>query len=215
MGRGGRQWEGNGRQWKAGEKARGSKERSWEAVGGSEKGSGRQLLVAKQESWTPAPAPLVPGSPQQPVPRPARRPLLVPPSWLPPLPPRQSPTHSKPPGPRRPPAAAAGAGWLPAAVWGRAIAGSSALQERSTRRHHPVVPLPPPCAGASPRQRLLPGSHLGWALLSPAPPARSRRDCHPHRGRWMWGPRQTSGRHRPRSGPCPGRPRWPCGLCSP
>lgn len=90
--------------------------------------------------------------------------------------------------------------------------------QRPARKEHPQAsprgPLPPPCAGASPRQRLLPDSHLGWALLSPAPAARSRRDCHRHRGRWIRGQRQTSDRHRSRSVPCPGWPRWPCGLCS-
>lgn len=171
-------------------------------------GSGRQWEAARG-GHARAPDP----SPKQPSPltSPRRQSLAQPHarSWCcpPGAPtPRQSPTHSKPPGPRRPPAAAAaGAGWLPAALWDRAIAGSSALQERNICRHRPVVPCHHPATGH-------PCSHLGWALLSSAPAARSRRDCHRHRGRWVRGPRRTSGRHRPRSGPCPGRPDVPA-LC--
>lgn len=46
-----------------------------------------------------------------------------------------SPTHSKPPGPRWPPAAA---GRLPAAPQGCTTAGTSALQDKTNHRHHPV-----------------------------------------------------------------------------
>lgn len=168
------------------------------------------MAMATQEPRTPAPGTPLPRQPPAACPSPSPLPATLPAARTP----RQSPTHSKPPGPRRPPAAptAAGAGRLPAALCERAIAGSSALQERS--RHHSVVPRHHPAAGAFPRQRLLPDSHLGWALLSPAPAARSRRDCHRHRGRWMRGQQQTSGRHRPHSVPCPGRLRRPCGLSS-
>lgn len=132
-------------------------------MGGSGKGSGKQLVVAMQEPQ----ARLRPDSP--------RRQSLAQPDArsrcrLPAAPtPRQTPTHGKPPGPRRPQAAAAaGAGWLPAALSGRAIAVSSALQERSARRHHPVVPGAS-CAGA-PRGRgccpLAPG--LGAAAAGPS-----------------------------------------------
>ena len=176
----GRQWKGKGKALGGSGKQGEGSGRQWEAMG---RGRARHCRQMEGSSGWPSKKQCHPWitspthhpaltTPQQPGPRPAPNPLPMPPFPAAHHPTALAPTHSKPPGPRWPPAAAAG--WLPTAPWGHANAGASALQKMSAHGHHPVVPLPPPAAHPVPGHPC--GSSHGRAL--------TRAGCHRRRSQW-------------------------------